>query len=344
MDTSSLSFPASHILQLATLLRRWDVPAGELLMGSGLTEEDLVRAHARVNTATLVALSERARRLSGEPALGIYLGLQRRASMYGYLGFAIDSASTVREVLELTIRYSQTVTQALSFELHERDGQAWLAINEYVDLGSSHDIALFSLLLGMQSLMVQRSGGQQPADAFRQAGYKIDMPIPKPAYFDRFAHMMPETRFKQPLTRVHFNASLLEHKLRAPNPAAVSLAKEACERELERLSESSRLPSRVQRMAVSEKGLLTLAEVAQELHISVRTLKRRLSELGLRYSELVEKQRHQQALDLLAYSDHSIDEIADRLCYANGANFSRAFRRWTGESPAHYRRRSRTGD
>jgi AraC-like DNA-binding protein len=63
-----------------------------------------------------------------------------------------------------------------------------------------------------------------------------------------------------------------------------------------------------------------------------RTLKRKLAEQGASYSELLDRQRQTRALELLR-TDASIDDIAERLGYADAANFTCAFRRWTGKSP-----------
>jgi len=65
-------------------------------------------------------LSERARTLSGEPGIGFYLGLQKQASMYGFLGFATMSAATLREAIELAVRYTRRpATTESSCSAHE---------------------------------------------------------------------------------------------------------------------------------------------------------------------------------------------------------------------------------
>jgi hypothetical protein len=90
------TMPITFALQLVELVKRWHVPADELLSEVGLTEEALEDALARVPVATMSSLLERARLLTGEPGLGYYLGLQKRASVYGHLGFAALSAASLR--------------------------------------------------------------------------------------------------------------------------------------------------------------------------------------------------------------------------------------------------------
>lgn len=71
---------------------------------------------------------------------------------------------------------------------------------------------------------------------------------------------------------------------------------------------------------------------------SVRTLQRRLAEGGTSYSQLLEELRHDLALYLLRDPDLQASEISRELGYRDPAIFTRAFRRWTGQTPSQYRR------
>jgi AraC-like DNA-binding protein len=71
--------------------------------------------------------------------------------------------------------------------------------------------------------------------------------------------------------------------------------------------------------------------------MSVRTLQSRLAGEGVRFSELVERQREGLARSLLARRDLSLDEIAERLGYGEQTSFGRAFKRWTKMTPQQFR-------
>jgi AraC-like DNA-binding protein len=96
---------------------------------------------------------------------------------------------------------------------------------------------------------------------------------------------------------------------------------------------SARLRSEILR---PEGGHRSLEELARQSHTSVRTLERKLRAQGTCYSELLEQARHHAALELLR-TELGIEAIAARLGYSDAANFTRAFRRWTGESPRAHR-------
>jgi AraC-like DNA-binding protein len=71
--------------------------------------------------------------------------------------------------------------------------------------------------------------------------------------------------------------------------------------------------------------------------MSSRTLKRKLRHLGFNFRQLVDEARKQEVLRDVLNTTMTIDEIANRRGYSDAANLTRAFRRWTGESPSQYR-------
>jgi len=92
-------------------------------------------------------------------------------------------------------------------------------------------------------------------------------------------------------------------------------------------------------------GQANLQHSARQLGISVRSLQRRLSEMGTSYSELVAEVRVDVACHLLTDSDEPIADIAARLGFAGASGFSRTFLRLMNIQPSVYRRRQsgRTG-
>ena len=84
-------------------------------------------------------------------------------------------------------------------------------------------------------------------------------------------------------------------------------------------------------------GHPTLAEVAEQLDVSPRTLQRRLADNDLTHSQLVKQTRLTKACQLLAQQDVRICEIALETGFASPSAFSRAFQSWTGSSPRTFR-------
>ena len=79
-------------------------------------------------------------------------------------------------------------------------------------------------------------------------------------------------------------------------------------------------------------------QVADLAGTSVRTLQRRLAADGLSFSEIADNARAELAAEMLCHTDASLSEIAREVGYSAVSNFSRAFRHWTGKTPAESRR------
>jgi AraC-like DNA-binding protein len=88
-------------------------------------------------------------------------------------------------------------------------------------------------------------------------------------------------------------------------------------------------------LAGGEVGLGTLA---RSMHMSERTLRRRLSERGTSYQALLDELRSTQARKLVGHGSEPVDQIAQRLGFSDTSSFFHAFKRWTGQTPAQFRR------
>lgn len=110
------------------------------------------------------------------------------------------------------------------------------------------------------------------------------------------------------------------------------------------LNSAATLVERVQRSLFGADGLVCSARLlARQLGMSERTLKRRLAEQNTSYTELLDAARRKRSLELLG-SNASVEEVSTRLGYSDAANFTRAFRRWTGQSPRALRQTARDAD
>jgi AraC-like DNA-binding protein len=326
------TLPVSMLRQLIELVERWHVPADELLAGTSLNAESLEDPLGRLSADMMNELLQRARELTSEPGLGYYLGLQKRASVYGYLGFAVTSASSLGEALALALRFAPMFSTALSLELRVEGSVASLHVHEQTDFGPARDIVLISLIVGLHAIGSTLTGR-------RDGDVIAELAIPEPDYPANMSPLLPKLRFGQPAHRLVFDAARLDLPVVTADRTALSLAQTLCERALEELGFDTELVDRVRRLVAGEgAGFRSLEEMAKLLHMSPRTLKRRLAAGGVSFSALVDQERREQALVLLRQPRLSIDDVAERLDYSTASTFVRAFHRWMGTTPAAYRR------
>jgi AraC-like DNA-binding protein len=86
-------------------------------------------------------------------------------------------------------------------------------------------------------------------------------------------------------------------------------------------------------------GFPRVVDVAARINVSPRTLHRRLAESGISYQAILDGVRRRLAEEYLRNTTLSIEEIAARTGFSEASNFRKAFKKWTQELPADYRRR-----
>ena len=323
--------PAGLVLQLVELVKRWGVAPDDVLAGTGLDEIDVREPQARIPFLSYLAIVDRARTLTGEPGLGFCWGLQMRVSAFGYLGFATLSAATLREAIELVIQFAPLISTATSLSL-EIDGKvAALTLEEHADFGSVRDVVVLARLTGLWKIAQLVTG--------RQFEARAEIGFPEPRYHARFAHLVPRVVYGARVTRALLDTETLDLPLLMADPAALRLARRECERQLEAVSAGGRLVKTVRRLLWDRAGCVREPdEIAKAVHLSPRTLRRKLAVHGSSLSALLSEERKERAMSLLRGSDLPIEQISEMLGYGSVQNFTRAFRQWTTETPAAYRR------
>ena len=101
---------------------------------------------------------------------------------------------------------------------------------------------------------------------------------------------------------------------------------------------------RVRKLILEQKNdFWTEAFIAEKMNVTSRTLRNRLRRLGTSYQETLDSLREQIARDVLRRSRLTVSEIAEHVGYSDARSFRRAFKKWTGMTPDHYRNNSTVG-
>ena len=331
LESLAQQVPAAYVRDILEVAARCGVTSDALLAGLPITAEALSIPATRVPIPLCAEIVARAERLTRHPALAIQVGMQMRLSTHGFLGFAAMTSSTVRDALELAVRFAGTRTTALGLTLAVEGGTASLAIDERAPLGPLREFALLSVIVGLWRIGEALTG--RVVDGLAHCDFTPAGPI---------AGILLATgriRFGQPANRLLFDATLLDRPLVTADPLASQLARRECERELAAVADAGLLGQVRAAITTGGDGMRSLAEVARALHLSTRTIKRKLADQGTTFTAIALDVRRQRALLLLGDRALSIGEVAARLGYSELPNFSRAFRKWTGMTPAAYRAR-----
>jgi AraC-like DNA-binding protein len=324
--------PGAYIKDFVELVGRWKIAPDALLAGLPIDYAKLSEPTTKVPLRVCEAILGRAIELTREPALAVHVGTQMRLSTHGFLGFAAMTASTAREALDLAVRFASTRTSALGLALYVEGKTASLVIEERTPLSPLiREFVVIALFVGVWQLGQALTGA--PIDGVAECAFAA------PDYVGKLP-TAGRVRFDCPAHRLVFPSSVLDLPLRSADAVATRLAREQCERELAEVVDAS-LPGRIRALLAEADGTRSLEDVAKQLRISPRTIKRKLAERGTTFSEIRDDLRRQRALLLLDNRELSIGDVAARLGYSELPNFTRAFRKWTGKTPLAYRERAR---
>jgi AraC-like DNA-binding protein len=326
-------FAASHALDVLALADSLGFDAARLCDGLAVTAETLSEPDARVSLADLQALIARLELLSGQPSLGVEIGLRMRAPVHGFLGFAIMASATLREGFQLIARYTPTRTNVLHVELAIDEHEAVLYIDELTDLGRARDTVITAVAVSGWKI------AQSMTHTLFEA--RCELAFPSATGVRRANVRELSLHYEQPRNCLRFAAPLLQLAVPTAHSSGYRLALAQCERALEALA-TERIATRV-RTALRRTDRCGIDDVARALGTSTSTLKRKLKSEGTSFSQLLEAEHCQRACALLRGERLSVEQVAERVGYGDVSNFGRAFRRWMGMTPAAYRRAQAAG-
>lgn len=287
-----------------------------------------------VTAAAFGALFDRAADALDEPHLGLLLPAALKFPRYELPELAARSSATLREAMQRLTRYAPTLSESVRFSLEEQGETARFTHRvEGHPRGVSRHLNEFSMAMGMHQCRAL-TGEPMTAREVRFINARPGGDLePLKRFFGNSA-----LRFGHSENALTFDAKVLDAKVLTADPRLLATVETLAEAALAKRPAgrfSATVEQRVR--AQLEAGELDLRRLAISLHMSTRTLQRRLEAEGTRYAELVDAVREGLARELVAAPEPSLSEVAFRLGFSEFATFSRAFKRWTGSAPGAFR-------
>jgi AraC-like DNA-binding protein len=301
----------------------------ELFAAAGVAPEALADPDGRLTAMQAGSLLHFGMELSQEPGFGYEVGLRSSLTSHGVMAFGLLTSATLRQAIELGVEYGRVRLPMVRLRLVEDGDQAGVEVQQPIPLGAVRQCLFDLFLVGLARMTPALTG--RPMDSV-ELWFEAD----EPAHFARYRDRLPPVRFGTGVNQIRFAAEFLDLPFDTANELASRVAQQQMDGELTRIGLSGEdLIGRVR--ALLSAGTFGLAEVAQAMHVSPRTLKRRLSDHGVTFHALVSDARRTEAIRLLRHSVLTVEQIGSQLGYADAGNFCRAFKRWTGTTPGAFR-------
>ncbi len=339
VGTAPAATPIAFVRAIVLAYERRGLSPQRALTHAQIAPQLLHDDSARITAWQMEQISDAAMQELDDEALGWF---SRRLpwGSYGMLARASISSPTLQVALARWCRHHGLLADDIALHLSSNGGTSTLAIDEARDLGALREFCLVSVLRNAHGLACWMVDSRIPLIA---AEFAFDAPPHADAYAVLFRG--PVT-FNAPRTAIHFDARYLHLPLRRDEQALRQMLQHALPLTVLHYRRDRLLVQRVrQLLGVPVAGQLAHAlpqhsaeSLAALLHVSPRTLHRQLKEEGATLQGLKDEVRRARAVELLHRTQRPIKQVAEAAGFVNEKSFIRAFRGWTGQSPAEFRR------
>jgi len=334
MDQPRLTLAAQYLRHVADLLRGMGADVQHWLELHELNEAELERAALTLDLPSLSRLLLDAEAIAREPALGLFVGERLVARTHGFVGYAALKSRTLRELLDVLQQFLGLRISVLALTYHVAGSDVRVVLNQVFPLGEIQRPVLEAVVMSVRNILEAVSMG---ACDIRSVSFPFSAPDYAPLARELIGS---NVHYGQAWAGLTIPAAMLDVPLKMADPQAFREAEQICQGQLAKLHSNTTLSGRVRRLLLEKQnGFPSLPATARRLHMTPRTLHRRLGREQTSYRAILEDIRYRLAAEHLRSGHASVEEIAYMLGYSDPSNFRRAFRRWSGMSPSAYRSR-----
>ena len=284
-----------------------------------------------VSTEEFFALYRGIAEASNDPSFGLKLGTEERVERYDPIQIAALTARSFRDAVQRLARYKQ-LTCPEEIRLVDRGNECavqfvWLLAHEKEP----------PLLVDVCFAWIVGIGHRGTGRPFKPRRVEFER---APAHREMYeAHFRCPVKFKSNQNALIFSRADMELPFVTYNADLLAAVAPQLEAELrEQLAQktfSEQAKGILKRLLAGQRP--GIDDLARELHLSTRTLQRRLTEHGITLQRLLEEARRELAHHYLLHSSRELNETANLLGYEDANSFFRAFHHWEGTSPGQWR-------
>lgn len=302
-----------------------------LYIKAGIRPELLSDPNARISTDRVDRLWELVAAVITDPCFTIKMAEFWHPSYIGALGYSWLASSTLRLALNRTVRYIHAVSERLNLEINDTPAGLKLSVDPE---GSSfllphhHDLVLAVLMR-----MCRFNYGE------KLNATEVKLARPEPVCADKLRNYFgSEIQFDAEHTSITIARADADLELSSANKQIALMHDEMLMRYLVTIKKGD-IVQQVQSIILNNlpDGLVSDKLVARELHLSERSMQRRLKEHKTTFRYLLDGVREMVAKQYIENPMNRMSDIAFLIGFSEQSAFSRAFKKWTGKSPVEYR-------
>jgi len=330
---------SSVVLLITKALDAEGVDSKQVLIRAGLNPAHLYDSNARYSYPAVTHLWKMAAKVTGDPCFGFKAARYWHPTTLHALGYTWLASDTLGDALQRAARYVRIANSAMTAAFEETDRGYCFTMDLDKDWR-----------------------GIQPADEAIDASIALVLDMCRHCYgADLYPTLIEVSRpkisqcakryeqlFNSPVhyssnrTAIYFNKADITQRLPTANAELARTNEKIIVDYLARLDKSNITTQvKAKLLELLPSGHFTEDSIIQSLHLSQRTLQRKLKEEGTTFKELLDETRRELAKAYVNDTSLSFSEITYLLGFSEQSNFTRAFKRWQGQSPSAFREQIR---
>lgn len=320
---------AGWVLAIIRAMEVEGIPFNSIVEQADIDPLILQSGRNRYSQEEVSRLWQVAKTQTQNPAFGLTVARQVRPATFHVVGHSMSCSVSLYRALQRFARYCRLISDAATATLTQRGDTVVLEF--YFDMGKKPPIyQSFDTVLSSVVYFLRWIAGK-PLKllklCLRHQGPKLDQ-----RFYDFFDCPIEYGAAQDSL---HFSRKDLDRPILAADEEVAAMLDDIANRDLETRMEG-RFTVRVRDALVAQltTGAPTKEQTARMLHLTERTLLRRLKEEGLTYLTVLNQLREELAFQYIRRGDMDLSEVATRLGFSDYGAFSRAFARWTGIRPS----------
>jgi AraC-like DNA-binding protein len=319
------------ILPLLEYLENEGFDPETILDRVGIPRSALEDTSTRIPKRDLQALWQVASQATGDPAVALRVSTMVRANMLGIFGYLVSASDSGRNAFEIVKDLTPLLWEDVECDMESDGDVAFIRCNT----GGNPQASRFTIeyAIGLTVTMSRVLGATRSDPLEARFSYSA------PGHADEYERILRlPIRFDAGEDGVLFPLSMLDRSNPSADAALKQLLKRHAADQLAKIPTSSRFSQSIRAYILSmlPSGSLTAGTVAAQFSMSNRTLRRRLQEDATSYQEILDDVRTELACDYLTRDKRGIEEVAFLLGFSDSSAFTKAFRRWTGQTPADF--------
>ena len=323
---------AAYGRTIAAALEQRGIDAAKVFESAAVPLSTTSDPMRRMSNAEITALFRESYKVTQDPYFGLFVADCFHIGNLHALGFALLASSTFRDFFLRLQNYYRLASQNVAFSLVEDDDTVVLSaklLNPDI-CGETVD-AFAALIVRMMRAISDQQMAPLRVELARQEPGEGGQP-----YRDYFCC---DVLFDRPEICICIDSALIDKPLPGASKELAQMHDKTAMEYLAKL-ERQDISGRVRAAIVDSlsTGLVSKKLVAEKLHMSLRNLELKLSGENTNFQKILDSTRQSLAKGYIEQSSFAITEIAYLLGFSDAANFTRAFKRWTGKSPLEFRK------